>query len=148
MLSESNSYKYEINRINSKSKTNPGEIAISEYSWNNTMLLISLFINKLVDPKDEETTNESNRFINKFKESANVYKTTILNPESQLFITNREYALVNDFKVFVESLVKKNLNKQIFFNINPVFIDTLLTEINFFVFKLFVNISYGNLYKQ
>lgn len=148
MLSEARVYEDELDRLNKKEKTDPSEIVNSEFYWNNTMKTISLFINRLVDPSDEIIVKESSEFINKFNESEYLYKKYVLNPENQLFLTNREYSLVSNFKDFMSSVIGKLLSKKTYFIINAIFLDTMYTEINFFLYRLSLNRSYSSINKK
>lgn len=139
MVGEVESFINELNRINNKIQIDPGEVLNSEFSWNDIMYSIALFINKLVDPNDIDVVNTSNQFINKFLEAQSLYKSTALTPQNQLFLTNREFSVVNDFSKFLDKCIKDLLSKKTFFIVNPVFIDTMYTEINYFLYRLDFN---------
>lgn len=129
----------ELYRIQNKIKTNPSEIVSSEFSRNNAMETIAVFINKVVNPSELKIVNKSQEFINRFRQMATLYKATQLTPQNQLLMTNNEISLVTEFKTFMKECIDKLLSKQAYFITPPLFLDTLYTEINYFIYILNYN---------
>lgn len=142
MIYQSEIYKSQLERLIQKISTDPSYALDSEFYQNNSMKTIALFISKLVDPQNIEIVEEANNFYKLFKAAEENYKNTSLTPENQIILANKEENLVNDFKTFLETCMKKLLNKEIYFIIEPTFINHLLNEINYFRYTLYANKKY------
>ncbi|MGN1000885.1 MAG: DUF2935 domain-containing protein [Bacilli bacterium] len=139
IIFETELYKSGLTRITQKIILDPSSVSNYEFYFNNSMQSIATFINKLVDPQDKEIVDNSNTFINAFANSAEIYMITPLNPENQYALTNREVALVKDFSEFIKFCIKELLNKRAYFIIEPIFLDNMYTQVNFFLYVLNYN---------
>ena len=93
----------------------------------------------LVDPKNSQISNEANWFENEFTKREEAYKVTALTPENQKNLTEKESILVGEFHNFMEKCIRELLTRNAYFIIEPIFLDNMYTQINFFQYILNYN---------
>lgn len=136
MLYEIGIYQGELKRLLESTKQSPSTALSYELDLNIAMKTIATFIEKLVDPKNIEISQAARNFIIKFQERENIYKSTPLSPDIQKKLSDEEYTLVQEFQQFLENCIQQVLNEKAYFIIEPIFLDNMLTEVNYFLFKL------------
>ncbi len=139
MIYDTELFKTGLERLINQAQIDPSSVVNYEFYFNNSMKSISIFIKKLVDPKNTQISNEANWFENEFNKREEEYKVTALTPENQKNLTEKEEILVGEFHNFIEKCIEECLTRQAYFIIEPIFLDNMLTQINFFRYLLNYN---------
>ena len=139
MIYETELFKSGLERLIQQFQIDPSSAANYEFYFNNSMRSIAVFIEKLVDPINEDIFDKAKWFENSFNEAEETYKTTSLTPDNQKALTEKETLLVKEFHNFMEECIKKLLAREAYFIIEPIFWDNMYTQINFFQYILNYN---------
>lgn len=139
MIYETELFKSGLERLIQQFQIDPSSAANYEFYFNNSMRSIAIFIEKLVDPINEDIFDKAKWFENSFNEAEETYKTTPLTPDNQKALTEKETLLVKEFHNFMEECIKKLLAREAYFIIEPIFWDNMYTQINFFQYILNYN---------
>lgn len=139
MIYETELFKSGLERLIQQFQIDPSSAANYEFYFNNSMRSIAIFIEKLVDPINEDIFDKAKWFENSFNEAEEAYKTTPLTPDNQKVLTEKETLLVKEFHNFMEECIKKLLAREVYFIIEPIFWDNMYTQINFFQYILNYN---------
>lgn len=139
MIYETELFKSGLERLIQQFQIDPSSAANYEFYFNNSMRSIAIFIEKLVDPINEDIFDKAKWFENSFNEAEEAYKTTPLTPDNQKALTEKETLLVKEFHNFMEECIKKLLAREVYFIIEPIFWDNMYTQINFFQYILNYN---------
>lgn len=139
MIYETELFKSGLERLIQQFQIDPSSAANYEFYFNNSMRSIAIFIEKLVDPINEDIFDKAKWFENSFNEAEEAYKTTSLTPDNQKVLTEKETLLVKEFHNFMEECIKKLLAREVYFIIEPIFWDNMYTQINFFQYILNYN---------
>lgn len=139
MIYETELFKSGLERLIQQFQIDPSSAANYEFYFNNSMRSIAIFIEKLVDPINEDIFDKAKWFENSFKDAEETYKTTSLTPDNQKALTEKETLLVKEFHNFMEECIKKLLAREAYFIIEPIFLDNMYTQINFFQYILNYN---------
>lgn len=139
MIYQTSIFNLELDRLINKDKMDPLFALNYEFLGSNSMKTISLFINKLVDSKNKEITIKSQEFADKFDEMAKLYSSTSLTPDNQKELTDKQITLVTEFKLFVEKCIDELLKSDVYFIVEPIFWDNMLTKVNYFLYILSIN---------
>ena len=139
MIYETELFKSGLERLIQQFQIDPSSAANYEFYFNNSMRSIAIFIEKLVDPINEDIFDKAKWFENSFNEAEETYKTTPLTPDNQKVLTEKETLLVKEFHNFMEECIKKLLAREVYFIIEPIFWDNMYTQINFFQYILNYN---------
>lgn len=136
MIYEMNTYSATLVRLEKREYVDPTTAINNEYIYNLTMKIITLFIAKLVDPQNTEIYEGAAAFYKIFMDREVVYKTTPLTPSNQNKLSTEEIRIVTELQTFVKGCIEDLLNKKAYFIIEPIFLDNMYTEINYFLFLL------------
>ena len=100
MIYETELFKSGLERLIQQFQIDPSSAANYEFYFNNSMRSIAIFIEKLVDPINEDIFDKAKWFENSFNEAEETYKTTPLTPDNQKALTEKETLLVKEFHNF------------------------------------------------
>lgn len=139
MIYDAELFKAQLERLIRRNPLDPTYAINSEFYFNNSMKTICTFINKLIDQNNEELMKEAKNFFNLFEIAGKKYTNTILSPENQIILTNEEINLVEQFRKFLEECIKKTLAAEAYFIIEPIFLDNMYTQANYFLYILYKN---------
>ena len=139
MIYHTELFKTGLERLIKQIQIDPSSVVNYEFYFNNSMRTIAVFIKKLVDPKNSQISNEASWFENEFTKREEAYKVTALTPENQKNLTEKESILVGEFHNFMEKCVRELLTRNAYFIIEPIFLDNMYTQINFFQYILNYN---------
>lgn len=139
MVYQTSIFNLELDRLINKDKIDPLFALNYEFLGSNSMRTIALFINKLVDIKHKDITLKSQEFADRFDEMAKLYSSTSITPENQKELTDKQIDLVTEFKLFVERCITDLLNSNLYFIIEAIFFDNMLTKVNYFLYILSIN---------
>lgn len=136
MLVEANLYKLNLNRLISRDSLTPTFVVDYEYLFNNLLQRYSSFIRGLVDPRHAEAILRAGAFASEFNLLANDYKQAIVSPEAQLELKDRSIDIVERFRTFLSSVIEDVLESTVYFIVEPIFLDNILTTANYFNYAL------------
>lgn len=139
MIYDTELFKTGLERLIKQTQIDPSSVVNYEFYFNNSMRTIAVFIKKLVDPKNSQISNEASWFENEFTKREEAYKVTALTPENQKILTEKESILVGEFHNFMEKCIRELLTRNAYFIIEPIFLDNMYTQINFFQYILNYN---------
>ena len=107
-----------------------------EYGFNKLMASIATYIRGECDPIYPDVVDKANDFYNEYTNLIDEYDNLVLSPDNQKNMTNNSIELAKRFKIFVESIINKLLNKELYFTTPPITKDNALTDINYFIYNL------------
>lgn len=136
MLAEANLYKLNLERIIARDTLNPTFIIDYQYLFNNLLQKYASFIRGLVDPKNAEVIIRAISFSNEFSFLASEYKNAISSPEIEKELNNRSLEAVERFKEFLSRVIENILSSDVYFIVEPIFLDNILTSANYFKYTL------------
>ena len=139
LIDRINLYYYSISRLVDREDLSPTYVATVQYDFNNLVKQDAMFLNALVNQKEDNIIKRAREFENAFMELLNTYQIP-LTPDNQQLLSKRSLTLNNEFIKFVEEILDRVINKNIQFMVEPVFIDIILRESNLFSFILAGNI--------
>lgn len=136
MIREIDIYKLELERLINRSIVDPIYASDIELLYNLVMQAIAGFLGGLIDPYNQEEVKIFNDFNNKFKEQVKLYRTVSITPNNQKELIEESIKLVDEFHEFMRSIIQMVLDSKINFIIEPLFLDNMYTEINYFRYLL------------
>lgn len=141
MIEECSLYYRKLDQLIQKLDTNPTTVLDLEFWFNQSMRQQALFIRGLVDPSYEDVYRLAASFTVEYNQLLSDYQTTALTPENQQMLTDRSIELVQRFQTFIKELITNVLNAKLYFIVEPIFLDNMLTEANYFLYQLRLNES-------
>lgn len=139
MIREIDIYKLELERLINKSTVDPIYVADIELLYSSVMQAVAGFLSGLVDPYNQDVVKEFQNFSDKFKEQVSLYREVPLSPSSQVELIDSSMILVDEFHEFMKGIIQDVLASKINFIIEPLFLDNMYTEINYFRYLLSQN---------
>lgn len=136
MLVEMKLYKSNLTRLIARENINPGFVVDYQYLFNDLLRQLSSFVRGLVDPKNGLTIIRASAFANEFGVFANEYKEAIASPETQKDLESRNLEVLDRFREFISTTIEDVLNGNIYFIVEPIFLDNMLTTANYFKYNL------------
>ena len=136
MLVEMELYKSNLTRLIARENINPGFVVNYKYLFNNLLQQLSSFVRGLVDPKNGIVIIRASAFSNEFGILANEYKESIASPETQQDLQDRTLDALDRFRDFISTTIEDVLSSSIYFIVEPIFLDNMLTTANYFKYNL------------
>lgn len=136
MLAESNLYRLNLERLIARDTINPTFIVDYQYLFNNLLKKYASFIRGLADPKDAEVIIRAISFSNEFSFLASEYKNAVASPEVENRLNKQTLDTVKRFKSFLVSIIQQLLEADVYFIVEPIFLDNILTSANYFEYTL------------
>lgn len=139
MLVEMELYKSNLNRLIARESIDPGFVVNYEYLFNNLLSKLSSFVRGLVDPKNDIMIVRASAFANEFSLLANDYKNAIANPENYQELQKNTLDALNRFISFIINAITDVLDSNVYFIVEPIFLDNMLTTANYFKYIISMN---------
>lgn len=136
MIVEMNLYKTTLERLIARQSINPGYVVNYEYLFNNLLQRLASFVRGLTDPSNDIIIIRAGAFANEFGVLANEYKESIANPDSVINLEERTLDALERFRAFISDIIEDILNASVYFIVEPVFLDNILTTTNYFKYIL------------
>ena len=133
---EMNVYVLVLERLINKNELDPIYVIDYEYGFNKLMASIATYIRGECDPIYPDVIDKANDFYNEYTNLIDEYDNLVLSPNNQKNMTNNSIELAKRFKTFIESVIEKLLNKELYFTTPPITKDNALTDINYFIYNL------------
>ncbi len=132
-------YQKELSRLIDEESFTPTSAYQNECCLNRSNEMNAMFIRSFIDPKDNGVFKEADSFVTEFH-NANL-KDQQLSPDTQYDLTNERLELMRRFKEFVNKVIEGMLNSTYYLIIEPIFLDNILTEANFYILILEENLK-------
>lgn len=136
MIREIDIYKLELERLINKSIVDPIYASDVELLYNLVMQAVAGFLGGLIDPYNQEEVRTFHDFNRKFEEQAKLYRTVPITPDNQKELIQQSIKLADEFHEFMKVILQYVLDSKINFIIEPLFLDNMYTEINYFRYLL------------
>lgn len=136
MIEEANLYVSDLRRLNDKASPDPTYVANFEYRFSEVIKRATQFIIGLSDPEQTAIITNANNFRKIFADQMNKYEKEIMTPESQKRLNRETLAYTKQFQKYLSNLIQGILNTELYFIVEPIFFDNILTEVNYFIFLL------------
>ena len=141
LFDEVNTYILDLQRIIRMESYSPIYAIGYEYDFVNTLQKTARFIRDWVDVSEEEIFNLATYYVNSFGEIINTYLKASISPDVQESLAITTNNLLVDYQSFIQNILKRLLNKELYFITPPVSIDNVYTSVNFYKFVLNVQES-------
>lgn len=135
MIEETTLYMNDLKRIQSKAGADPTFVTSYEYWYSNSMMQACKFIIGLSDPAQEALITNADNYRKIFSKQMDLYKD-VASPEKEKLLNDETIDYMTNFISFLSKLIERILNKQLYFIVEPLFFDNLLTEANYFLYLL------------
>lgn len=135
MIEETTLYMNDLKRIQSKAGADPTFVTSYEYWYSNSMMQACKFIIGLSDPAQEALITNADNYRKIFSKQMDLYKD-VSSPEKEKLLNDETIDYMTNFISFLSKLIERILNKQLYFIVEPLFFDNLLTEANYFLYLL------------
>lgn len=135
MIDEVSLYMNDLIRLENKTSADPTFIVSYEYWYCNSMMQACKFIIGLSDPAQEAIILNANNYRKIFSKQMDLYKN-ISSPDSEKLLNDETIEHMNNFISFLSKVIERILNKELYFIVEPLFFDNLLTEANYFLYLL------------
>ena len=136
MLEEAGLFASDLERIQDKSTADPTYIINYQYYFSNSMMQASQFIIGLSDPNQTSIITNADNYRKAFSNLMKRYEQSSNSPDAQIILNEEAIDLVNSFRGFLGKIIEGVLNNINYFIIEPIFLDNLLTEANYFLYLL------------
>jgi len=136
MITETALFISELARLISKSGVEPTYITGFKISELQSMKRQAQFIKGLADPEQVGVINQANQFVNDFNDLIENFQNVKLSPEVQKVLNEQSLEIVERFRAFVSTIIERVLASELYFIVEPIFFDNLLTDINYFIYLL------------
>jgi hypothetical protein len=136
MINETNIYIQRLNYLIARQNVNPSFVSDFEYSNNEAMRDIAIFIRSYIGPSREDIFIKAQSFVKEYDSLLTRYKQSGLTPDSQKELNNQSIILVTRFANFIEEVIQELLDSKAYFIIEPIFLDNILTNVNYFKYNL------------
>lgn len=136
MLEEAGLYVSDLQRLQNRTSADPSYIINFEYYFSNSMMQAAKFIIGLSDPSQTSIIINADNYRKAYVNLMNKYQESQLSPEILKVLNEEGINLTESFRAFLIKIIERILNNNLYFIINPVFFDNLLTEANYFLYLL------------
>ena len=139
MMEEVGLYSSYLEKLINKQKVDPTFVTDYEYMFLTSMRDTSWFIRSFVNPSDQEIYIKAESYSLEFDNLLTEYKSTSLSPDNQKFLTTKALKVVTRFSDFLAKCIEELLASKLYFIVEPIFLDNMYTESNFFKYILTLN---------
>lgn len=136
MIEESGLYLQNLERLLARDPVDPIFAINYEYWFHIAMRAIATFLRGLIDPADNQTLVRAEGFIFEFDALIDQYQTAPSNPDTQRELTQKSLDIIKRFQIFLKETIQNLLNQKVYFIVEPIFLDNMYTEANYFRFVL------------
>ena len=139
LFDEVNTYILDLGRLIRMEGLSPIYAVGYEYNFSQTLLKTVKFIRDWVDVKSVDVFDMANFFVNSFNEIINEYLKASISPDIQETLSNKMTNLLIDYQDFIRGIIRRLLNKELYFITPPVSLDNIYTSVNFYKFTLTID---------
>lgn len=136
MIEETKLYNSYLERLIRKEKVDPSFVTDYQYMFITSMKDAASFLRSMVNPSEEEFYIKAESFYVEFEHLLNEYKSTALSPDLQEALTTKTLKAVKRFSDYISNCIKNVLDSKLYYIVEPIFLDNLYTEANYFIYIL------------
>lgn len=136
MLLDMNLFKSELERLIQKSGVGPTYIFSLQVGEVEAMKRQTQFIQGLSDPNQTGIIMQARNFEEEFNDLLAEYRVSNLSPDAQKVLNEKALDVTERFKSFISTIIEKLLARELYFITPPIFLNNLLTDINYFIYLL------------
>ena len=136
MIEEARLFEKNLERLIQKDNIDPLFAIDYEYWFHVAMKKEAMFVRGLVDPIHEDVHEIADAFVEEFQTIINEYRMIDITPDTEQVLVEKSMDLVNRFRQFLSTLIERLLDKQLYFIVEPIFLDNMYTEANYFYYVL------------
>jgi len=136
IIKEAGLFVSDLERLQNKDFADPTYVINYQYYYSDSMMQIAQFIIGLSDPNQTAIITNADNYRKAFSNLIKKYEQSTNSPDAQKLLNEDAIILVQSFKIFLIKLIEGILNNNYYFIVEPVFLDNLLTEVNYFLYLL------------
>lgn len=136
MIEEAGLFASDLERIQEKNNADPTYIINFEYYFSDSMRQASQFILGFSDPDQASIIVNADNYKKAFASLMRKYQQSSSSPDALKVLNEEAIDLVRSFRSFLGKTIEGVLNNINYFIVEPVFLDNLLTEANYFLYLL------------
>lgn len=136
MILETDLLIKELDRLINKTGTDPILVVRYQYYYLEAIRWITKFIAGLSDPSQSDIINQARMFDQELSQLLNKYNNVVITPDIEIKLNNEALDISSKIQSFLSSIIVKVLNGDAYFIVEPIFLDNLLTDINYFIYLL------------
>ena len=136
IFDEINTYILDLERIIRMEGYSPIYAVGYEYNFATTLQKTARFIRDWVDVKSVDVFDMANYYVNSFGEIIDKYLKASISPLVQEELSNETNKILLDYQDFLRGILRRLINKELYFITPPVSIDNIYTSVNFYIFTL------------
>ena len=136
MIEEAGLYVSDLERLQEKTSVDPTYIINFQYYFSNSMMRASQFMIGLSDPNQTALITNADNYRKSFSNLMKRYQQSSGSPDAQKILNEEAIELVKSFRNFLGKIIEGVLNNNYYFIVEPIFLDNLLTEVNYFLYLL------------
>ena len=136
MIEAAEGYQIALKRLIAFQNADPTYVSNFEYNYVKTLMDTAMYIRGLVNPTSIDIFIKAQSFVVQFTHLSEEYKAVGLTPENQLILSSRTLELVERYSEFIASVIERVLTGEVYFIIEPIFLDNIYTEANYFKYVL------------
>ena len=141
IFDEINTYILDLERLIRMEGLSPIYAIGYEYNFSVTLEKTAKYIRDWVDVKSTSVFDMASYYVNSFGEIINEYLKASISPDVQIELSNKIKDILIDYQDFLRDILRKLINKELYFITPPISIDNIYTSVNFYLFNL--NIEEG-----
>ena len=136
IFDEINTYISDLERIIRMEGYSPIYAIGYEYNFSVTLEKTARFIRDWVDVKSTDVFDMASYYVNSFNEIISEYLKASISPDVGEELSNKTRVILNDYQDFLRKILRRLINKELYFITPPVSLDNIYTSINFYLFNL------------
>lgn len=136
MLLDMNLFKSELERLIEKNGVGPTYIFGLQVGEVESMKRQTQFIQGLSDPNQTGIITQARNFEEEFNNLLAQYRVSNLSPDAQKVLNEKALDVTERFQSFLSTIIERLLAEKLYFITPPIFLNNLLTDINYFIYLL------------
>lgn len=136
MLLDMNLFKSELERLIEKNGVGPTYIFGLQVGEVESMKRQTQFIQGLSDPNQTGIITQARNFEEEFNNLLAQYMVSNLSPDAQKVLNEKALDVTERFQSFLSTIIERLLAEKLYFITPPIFLNNLLTDINYFIYLL------------
>lgn len=136
MLLDMNLFKSELERLIEKNGVGPTYIFSLQVGEVESMKRQTQFIQGLSDPNQTGIITQARNFEEEFNDLLTQYRVSNLSPDAQKVLNEKALDVTERFQSFISTIIERLLAEELYFITPPIFLNNLLTDINYFIYLL------------
>lgn len=136
IFDEINTYILDLERIIRMEGYSPIYAVGYEYNFSVTLQKTARYLRDWVDVKSVDVFDMASFYVNSFGEIIDKYLKASISPSVQEELSIETKKILTDYQDFLNNILSRLINKELYFITPPVSIDNIYTSVNFYKFIL------------